>query len=88
MSPEGAYRVVWLSAAEKRLKKIPTAEDLGANPRPYSVDKVVATGEYRIRVGDYRVRFGIDDAAKSDRELGWTAQGRVQLVTRLGSQLP
>ena len=56
------------------MKKIPAADQarirsavdaLGANPRPYGVDKVVVTGEYRIRVGDYRVRYGVDDGAKT-----------------------
>jgi mRNA interferase RelE/StbE len=66
----------------KGLRKLPATdrarisaavEALSGNPRPYGVDKVVVTGEYRIRVGDYRVRYSIDDGAKTVT-VSWAGQ--------------
>ncbi len=37
---------------------------LADNPRPYGVKKLTAGEGYRIRVGDYRVLYRIDDDAK------------------------
>ncbi len=39
-------------------KKILTLED---NPRPVSVKKLSGREEYRLRIGDYRVLYTIDD---------------------------
>lgn len=52
------------SLPNKFLKKISTAIDaLEANPRPNGVKKLKGQGEnlWRIRVGDYRVIYLIDD---------------------------
>ena len=82
MSGRATYGVVWSSAAEKGLRKIPPMDQtriraavdaLSDNPRPYGVDKVVVTGEYRIRVGDYRVRYSVDDGAKTVT-VNWAGQ--------------
>jgi mRNA interferase RelE/StbE len=66
------YRVVLASTAEKELKKLPSAmiariaprlENLGANPRPRGCKKLKGGDkEWRIRVGDYRVVYTVDDA--------------------------
>jgi mRNA interferase RelE/StbE len=66
------YRVVLASAAEKELKELPTAviariaprlENLGTNPRPPGCKKLKGGDkEWRIRVGDYRLVYTIDDA--------------------------
>ena len=49
---------------DKILKKIlPAIEGLTSNPRPVGVKKLKGKGEnlWRIRVGDYRVIYLIDD---------------------------
>jgi mRNA interferase RelE/StbE len=60
------------SSAEKELKKlsgqliariVPRLENLGSNPRPASCKKLRGGDEeWRIRGGDYRVVYTIDDA--------------------------
>ena len=65
------YRVAIAPAARKQLAALPTdVQDqirpeivgLGADPRPHRSQKLKGpSGEYRIRVGDYRVIYVIDD---------------------------
>jgi len=45
---------------QQRLLKALAA--LGDNPRPQGCEKVRGSDEWRIRVGDYRVRYRIDDS--------------------------
>ena len=70
----GKYRVAFTSSAEKELGKLPgqliarifpRVEKLASNPRPSGCKKL-RTGdhEWRIRVGDYRVVYTIDDAKR------------------------
>ncbi|MDH4136392.1 MAG: type II toxin-antitoxin system RelE/ParE family toxin [Anaerolineae bacterium] len=40
-------------------------DDLRANPRPGGIVKLSGTDFYRIRVGDYRVIYVIDDEERS-----------------------
>lgn len=67
--------VVLLPAAERALEKISTGDRrtaqriavvlraLAADPRPSGVRALVgAEGQFRIRVGDYRVVYMIEDA--------------------------
>ena len=66
------YRLVLTSSAEKELKRLtrpliariaPRLESLAANPRPPGCKKLEGGDkEWRIRVGDYRVVYTIDDA--------------------------
>jgi mRNA interferase RelE/StbE len=66
-----SYNVVLSSSAEKELKKLPSQlvariflrlENLTSNPRPPGC-RMLQGGdrEWRIRVGDYRVVYTIDD---------------------------
>ncbi|MCL5999563.1 MAG: type II toxin-antitoxin system RelE/ParE family toxin [Chloroflexi bacterium] len=64
------YRLIILSSAERDIRKLPREiqarvtvriEALKTNPRPHDVKKLEASDEYRIRVGDYRVVYTIDD---------------------------
>jgi mRNA interferase RelE/StbE len=67
-----SYRVVLTSTAEKELKGlsaqlnariVPRLENLADNPRPPGCKKLQGGDkEWRIRVGDYRVVYTIDDA--------------------------
>lgn len=65
------YRVVFTASAERELKKLPPRmiarilsriQNLASNPRPAGCKKLQGGDrEWRIRVGDYRVVYTIDD---------------------------
>jgi len=65
------YRIVWKQSARKELRKIPKAtiarivalvDDLAENPVPPGVKKLAGTSHtYRIRTGNYRVVYNIDN---------------------------
>jgi mRNA interferase RelE/StbE len=67
-----SYRVAFTSSAAKELKKLsselvariaPRLENLAIDPRPPGCKKLQGGDrEWRIRVGDYRVVYIIDDA--------------------------
>ncbi len=47
------------------LKKVFGAiENLATNPRPAGCKKLIGSSIYRIRVGDYRILYAIDDKVK------------------------
>ena len=66
------YDVELTSSTERELKKLPAnlvgrifprIENLAINPRPPGCKKLKGgIDEYRIRVGDYRIVYTIDDA--------------------------
>lgn len=68
------YRVELVSSAEKELNWLPVKliariiarlENLAFNPRPPGCKKLSGgENEWRIRVGDYRVIYSIDDKAR------------------------
>ena len=64
------YKVQIVHAAEKEMDKLPTAIhtrisrrilSLEDNPRPRGVKKLSGREEYRLRIGDYRVLYTVDD---------------------------
>lgn len=65
------YSVAFASSAAKELEKLPAQlvtrivphlEKLSSNPRPSGSKKLRGgDGEWRIRVGDYRAVYTIDD---------------------------
>lgn len=55
---ERQIRKLEASVRRKILKKI---ETLGSNPRPAGVEKLTDTGMYRVRVGDHRIIYDIED---------------------------
>lgn len=68
------YKIVIERRAEKEAEKIPikyrAAIDreilsLVSNPRPRGSKKLTEKEGYRIRIGNYRVLYTIDDAAKT-----------------------
>jgi mRNA interferase RelE/StbE len=69
-----SYSLVVKRSAEKELKKLPPADlrrvierlrGLTQNPRPSSCEKLSGeTERYRIRQGDYRIVYRIDDGAR------------------------
>jgi mRNA interferase RelE/StbE len=66
----GFYSVLIKKSAERELRKIPKADlqritqrikDLAATPRPSSSEKLAGQDSYRIRQGDYRIVYTVDD---------------------------
>jgi mRNA interferase RelE/StbE len=67
------YQIVVKRSAEKELQALPAKlrERIAArllaleeNPRPSGVKKLQGEESYRIRIGDYRVLYTIDDRAR------------------------
>ncbi len=68
------YEVVTKPSVEKDLRHLPTGTvrrvlavigGLGNAPRPRLVQKIAgAERQYRVRVGNYRIVYEIDDAAR------------------------
>ena len=66
------YRLVFTATSAKELKRLPNPliariasrlESLTSNPRPPGCKKLAGGDkEWRIRVGDYRAVYAIDDA--------------------------
>jgi mRNA interferase RelE/StbE len=68
-----SYRIEWRPAAVKALEALP--RDLGRriyarvsalaeNPRPNGSEKLAGSErEYRVRVGDYRIVYAVEDRA-------------------------
>ena len=66
-----SYRIEWKHSAIKELRKLPNEvisrvivaiEDLATNPLPSGVVKLAgAQYTYRIRIGDYRVIYTINE---------------------------
>jgi mRNA interferase RelE/StbE len=69
-----AYKVIFKPSVEKDLRSLPKSviarvlehiEDLKDNPIPRQSIKLTGAEKlYRIRVGDYRVIYGVDKEAK------------------------
>lgn len=69
-----SYQLAILRRAVKELAHLPEKErrrieadieTLSSNPRPYGVKKLTGRDGYRIRSGDYRIVFEIDDRLRS-----------------------
>lgn len=68
------YRVFLERAAERDLRRLPVRlhnrviraiQALGDEPRPIGCRKLTGSDrDWRIRIGDYRIVYEIDDAAK------------------------
>jgi mRNA interferase RelE/StbE len=68
------YKVIIEKKAEKEANKIPVSQravldktiiSLEVNPRPHNSKKLTDREGYRVRVGDYRILYTIDDSAKT-----------------------
>jgi len=67
------YRVELRRLAQRSLDKMPKSDfqavieaikGLALTPRPRGIEKVKSTGLWRIRQGDYRIIYAIDDTEK------------------------
>ncbi len=65
------YKIELRRRAQRALDKLPKTDfqavveamkELAQTPRPRGVEKVKTTGLWRIRQGNYRVIYGIDDS--------------------------
>jgi mRNA interferase RelE/StbE len=65
-----SYEVLFVRSAEKEMNRLPGTVhtrlskrilSLEDNPRPRGVRKLSGREEYRLRVGDYRILYLIDD---------------------------
>ena len=66
----GSYSLLLKKSAERDLRKIPKADlqriiqrikDLATSPRPSGSEKLAGQDSYRIRQGDYRIVYTVDD---------------------------
>ena len=65
-----SYRLYFRKSAAKELEKLPKSELLriikkiellAENPRPTGCEKLTGHGSYRIRQGDYRIVYSIQE---------------------------
>ncbi len=65
-----SYQVRIVRSAEKEMERLPATVharlskrilSLEENPRPRGVKKLSGREDYRLRVGDYRILYAIDD---------------------------
>lgn len=70
----GSYSVLVKRDAEKELRRLPRRDlkrlvdriaALAVEPRPTGVEKLSTLERYRVRQGDYRVVYEIDDQART-----------------------
>jgi mRNA interferase RelE/StbE len=70
----GSYRLEVKRSAAKEIADLPKADCqrvvakiqlLANNPRPHGCEKLSGAEKYRVRQGDYRILYEIDDSAKS-----------------------
>ncbi len=68
------YELLIKRSAAKELEALPTTyrrrsaamfQQLSAQPRPSGVEKLSGAEQYRIRQGDYRVLYQIDDRRRT-----------------------
>lgn len=66
----GRYRVEIKKSAAKEIERLPRKdmkavldkiETLSENPRPHDCKKLSAQEKYRVRCGDYRILYSIED---------------------------
>ena len=66
-----SYKIVIKRSAAKEIEKIPKShrkrivyriQDLSTQPRPPGVKKLSGEEKYRIRQGEYRILYKIDDS--------------------------
>src|SRR5262245_19747628 len=67
----GAYSVLITRSAEKEIERLPTPvrrlvvrriEALSSDPRPHGSQKLTGEDKYRVRQGDYRIVYTVEDA--------------------------
>jgi mRNA interferase RelE/StbE len=68
-----AHTVSLVRSARKELQRLPAPyhdrivkqlQQLGHDPRPFGAEKLQGRSEYKLRVGNLRIVYGIDDARR------------------------
>jgi mRNA interferase RelE/StbE len=68
-----SYKILIKKSAAGELAKIPSKDlekivrrvrDLGQNPRPFGCRKLSGKDKYRLRQGDYRIVYEVDDSRR------------------------
>lgn len=68
-----AYQLIILPSAEREIRSLPRADIprvrsriqlLMENPRPAGCKKLIGQVGYRVRQGDYRILYEVDDAQR------------------------
>lgn len=68
-----SYRVLVFASAQKELRRLPRADlrrivgriqGLSGDPRPPGAEKLSGEDRYRLRQGEWRVVYGIDDPGR------------------------
>ena len=68
------YKIELKRRAQRALDRLPkddfnivveTVKGLASSPRPRGVEKIKSAGLWRIRQGDYRIVYSIDDGLKT-----------------------
>ncbi|HLD22872.1 MAG TPA: type II toxin-antitoxin system RelE/ParE family toxin [Sulfuricurvum sp.] len=66
-----SYKIEIKKSAAKEIENLPSIvlkrvvshiQELGSNPRPIGCKKLSGDEKYRLRVGDYRILYEIEDA--------------------------
>jgi mRNA interferase RelE/StbE len=65
IKPSALKEIEQLPTKTLRKKIITKIESLAANPRPRGCVKLSGDDKYRLRQGEYRILYAIDDAAKA-----------------------
>jgi mRNA interferase RelE/StbE len=64
------YKILFMPSVEKDFRRIPKTErskilkridTLTTNPKPYGCEKLTPQNRYRIRQGDYRILYSLQD---------------------------
>lgn len=68
------YLIEITTSAQRQFKKLPQGLqdkilpklfELEAHPRPFGIKKLANSDFYRIRVGDYRIIYSVNDSRKN-----------------------
>jgi len=70
----GSYSLVLKRSADRELRKVPKEDlrritdrirELANNPRPVGSEKLSGQDRYRVRQGDYRIVYAVDDESRT-----------------------
>ena len=73
MSATASYRIIVTISAQRsineleapvKMRVLARINTLAANPRPHGVKKLQGVDSYRVRVGDYRIIYAVEDVVR------------------------
>jgi mRNA interferase RelE/StbE len=90
-----AYKIVLVKSAVKELEKLSAKihdkivehlRQIEANPRMFGAEKLTARQEYKLRVGNHRIIYSIDDVLQEVKIL--MIEDRKQVYKRIKRSKP